>query len=259
MKGKIIAMALIIVSAFFILSPRESSTSPEIPKSQEISTPSEAPAVWIEIHDASPAYGVDELSRVIEVLEKHKVGRVVIFVIPNHGGIRPLEKYPGFTDYLKELQSRGYEIGAHGYTHTGFEFYCSREEAMERLNLSLDEFHAAGIYPQVFVPPRFLVKSGSLAVLEENFREVYLIDRIIKDGQTFPYLIHEFTWFRLSEEKVMPAAKASYLVSRGDVYRLSVHMGRMDDERLDFLDKFLGFTDSKRINIDGAQEVVNAT
>lgn len=253
MKGKIIAMALIIVAAFFILSPRESSTSPEI------STPSEAPAIWIEIHDASPAYGVDELSRVIEVLEKHKVGRVVIFVIPNHGGIRPLEKYPGFTDYLKELQSRGYEIGAHGYTHTGFEFYCSREEALERLNLSLGEFHDVGIYPQVFVPPRFLVKSGSLAVLEENFEEVYLIDRIIKNGQTLPYIIHEFTWFRLPEEKVMPVAKASYSVSRGDVYRLSVHMGRMDDERLDFLDKFLGFIDSKRINIDGAQGIINGT
>lgn len=224
-----------------------------------ILTPHEMPTVWVEIHDASPAYGADELSKVVDVLEKHGVERVVIFVIPNHGGSTPLSEYSEFTDYLKELQDRGYEIGAHGYTHVGFEFYCSKDEALQRLNLSMGEFSAAGIRPQVFLPPRFFVKGESFTVLEENFEEIYLINKIARDGQALPYFIHEFTWFRLPEWVVMPVAKASYRASRGDVYRLSVHMGKMDGERLEFLDKFLEFVDSKRINTDGGQGVTNGT
>ncbi|MEE8403621.1 MAG: DUF2334 domain-containing protein, partial [Candidatus Hydrothermarchaeaceae archaeon] len=190
---------------------------------------------------------------------KHGVERVVIFVIPNHGGSTPLSEYPEFTDYLKELQGRGYKIGAHGYTHVGFEFYCSEDEALQRLNLGMSEFSAVGIRPQVFLPPRFFVRGESFAVLEENFEEIYLINKVVKNGQDLPYFIHEFTWFRLPEWLVMPAAKASYMASRSDVYRLSVHMGKMDGERLEFLDNFLEFADSKRINIDSAQDVTNGT
>ncbi len=234
---------LIIAVAFLILAPHE------------------APAVWVEIHDVSPGYGTDELIKVVEILERHDVERVVIFVIPNNGDSAPLSEYPEFTDYLKELQGRGYEIGAHGYTHNGFEFYCSRSEAMQRLNLSMTEFHTAGIYPQVFLPPRFFVKGESFMVLEENFREVYLINKVTKDGHDLPYIIHEFTWFRLPEWMVMPVAKASYMASHGDVYRLSLHIGEMDSERLEFLDKFLGFVDSysKRINTDSEQGVTDGT
>lgn len=244
MKGILI---LIIAVAFLILTPLK------------VLTPHETPAIWVEVHDVSPAYGVDELSKVVRVLEKHEVERVVIFVIPNHGGSTPLSEYPEFTDYLEELQNNGYEIGAHGYTHRGFEFYCSRSEALQRLNLSMGEFHAAGIYPQVFLPPRFFVKGESFMVLEKNFKGIYLINKIVKDGQDLPYIIHEFTWFRLPEWMVMPIAKVSYTASRGDVYRLSLHMGKMDSERLEFLDKFLGYVDSKRINIDRGQGVTNGT
>lgn len=239
----IIAIALAVAVAFLILTPHET------------------PTIWVEIHDASPAYGVDELSKMVKVLEEHNVERVVIFVIPNHGGAAPLSEYPEFTGYLKELQDRGYEIGAHGYEHIGTEFYCSRGEALQRLNLSMGEFHAAGIYPQVFFPPRFFVKKESYTVLEENFNEVYFFNKIRKNGKDYPYIIHEFTWFSLPEWMVMPIAKASYLASRSDVYRLSLHMGKMDSERLEFLDKFLGFVDShsKRINIDSGQGVTNGT
>jgi hypothetical protein len=213
----------------------------------------------VEIHDVSPAYGYGELSKVIEVLEKHEVERVVIFVIPDHGGSAPVGEYPEFADYLKELQSRGYEIGAHGYTHNGFEFYCSESEAQERLNLSMGEFHTVGFDPQVFLAPRFFIKKESLPALEGNFNEIYFLNKVRKDGKDYPYVFHEFTWFRLPELAVMPVAKVSYRASYSDVYRLSVHMGRMDGERLEFLDKFLSFTNSKRINTDSGQGVSDGT
>lgn len=216
---------LIIALAFLILSPHE------------------APTVWVEIHDVSPGYGTEELSKVVEVLETHRVERTVIFVMADHGGSAPLGEHPEFTDYLKELQSRGYEIGAHGYTHEGFEFYCSRGEAIRRLNLSMGEFHAAGIEPQVFLPPRFRVSDESFEVLEENFREIYLISKVVKNRESLPYNSNDFTWLPLPEWIVTPMTKASYAASRGDVYRLSIHVGDMDSERLEYLDNFLDFTD----------------
>jgi predicted deacetylase len=209
-----------------------------------ILTPHEPPALWVEIHDVSPAYGDGELSRVIEVLEEHEVERVVIFVIPNHAGSTPLGEHPEFTDYLKELQGNGYEIGAHGYTHNGFEFYCSESEAKERLNLSMGEFHAVGLDPQVFLAPRFFIKKESLPALEGNFNEIYFLNKVRKDGKDYPYVFHEFTWFSLPEWAVMPVAKASYASSRSDIYRLGLHIDKMDSERLEFLDEFLGFVEA---------------
>ncbi len=204
-----------------------------------------APDVWVEIHDVSPSYGTEELSKVVEVLEKHDVDRVVIFVIPSHGGSAPLSEHPEFSDYLKELESRGYEIGAHGYTHRRHEFYRPKDEVIKLLNQSMTEFHAAGFDPQVFLPPRFLLNDEGLKVIEENFEETYLIHKVLKDGKSLRYFYHEFTWSHYPEWIVMPVAKASYLSSRSDVYRLSVHIDRMDNERLEFLDDFLDFTDVK--------------
>lgn len=224
---------IILVSiAFLIIIP------PQI-------TPIKTPSLWVEIHDASPAYGTYELSKVIEILEKHRVKRVVIFVIPDHGASAPLSKYPKFADYLKELQGRGYEIGAHGYTHRGFEFYCSKDTALQLVNQSLEEFSAAGISPNIFSPPRFFVKRESLTVLEENFEEVYLINKVISGEKEYAYSIHEYTWFRLPQWMIMPVAKASYIANTNDVFRLSLHIGRMDSERLEFLDKFLEYVESR--------------
>lgn len=210
-----------------------------------IITPHEKPALWVEIHDVSPAYGDGRLTRVIDTLERHNVERVVIFVIPNHAGSAPLSEHKEFTDYLLELESRGYEIGAHGYTHDGLEFNCPESEARERLDLGKEEFHSAGFAPQVFLAPRFLVSDESLPMLEENFEEIYFFNKIIKGKENHDYFFHEFTYIRLPGWVVMPIAKASYYASRSDVYRLSVHVGETDEEGLQFLDEFLGFTDVK--------------
>lgn len=215
--------------------------------------PHEPPAVWVEVHDVSPVYGADELSKVVEVLEKHNVDRVVIFVIPNHGGSAPLSEHPEFTDYLKELEGRGYEIGAHGYMHSRHEFNCSGDEAMHLLNLSIGEFHAVDIRPQVFLPPRFILSDESSAVLDDSFGEIYLKRKVVKGGEEFPYVYNELAWYRLPKWIIMAIAEASYGASRSDVYRLSLHMGMIDGKRLECLEKFLEFTDSKRINTDGRQ------
>jgi predicted deacetylase len=209
-----------------------------------ILTPHEPPVVWVEIHDVSPDYGDGELLQVIQVLERHDVERVVIFVIPNHGGQKPISEYPEFAGRLRKLEAMGYEIGAHGYNHDGFEFY-EGGETRERLILIASEFKSAGLSPQVFLAPQFLVKEESLPVLRDNFREVYFLNKITTKEGNHPYVFHEFTWFNLPDWVLLPVAKASYMSSRSDVYRLGVHMGQTDGGRMEFLDEFLGYTDAK--------------
>ena len=208
-------------------------------------SPHEPPVVWVEIHDVSPGYGEGELKAVIEILERHDIERVVIFVIPNPRGQRPLSEYPEFTGYLKELEIMGYEMGAHGYTHTGFEFYSPKEDVKVLLSLSNSEFKKAGLNPQVFLAPRFLVDEESLPLVQKNYQEVYFLNKIMIKGETYPYYFHEFTWFNLPDWMLLPIAKTSYLSSHSDVYRLGIHMGRTDGWRLLFLDEFLSFTNAK--------------
>ncbi|MFQ6136858.1 MAG: DUF2334 domain-containing protein [Candidatus Hydrothermarchaeales archaeon] len=203
--------------------------------------------MWVEIHDASPGYGTERLDEVIKILERHDVDKKVIFVIPNHNNVAPLSKYPDFASYLEEKEMQGYLIGAHGYTHEGFEFYCSRERAEELIEASKVEFRSHGLTPKIFYPPRYLVSDDSLEVLKNNYDEIYLLNNIVKGNRTLPYFDHEFTWFNVDHRVTLPIAKLFYLGSRREVFRLGVHIGAVNNpENLRFLDEFLAWTD--RIN-----------
>ncbi|MFQ5887144.1 MAG: DUF2334 domain-containing protein [Candidatus Hydrothermarchaeales archaeon] len=196
--------------------------------------------VWVEIHDTSPGYGTEKLEEVTKILDRHKVDRKIIFVIPNHNNATPLSEYLGFAGYLKTKEEEGYIIGAHGYTHRGFEFYTSRKKAEELIEASEAEFNTCGIKPQVFYPPRYLVSGSSLEVLKRHYDEIYMVNKVLTDGRVLPYGVHEFTWFEMDHRITLPLAKLSYLLSKQQVFRLSVHIGAVNSpENLRFLDEFL--------------------
>ncbi len=205
---------------------------------------SSPPKIWIEIHDASPGYGIEGLREVLNIIEKHRVDRVVIFVVPNHGNTAPLSRYPDYIEFLKEQEKRGHEIGIHGFTHKGLEFYSSKEATETLLNSSRLELNFTDA--DIFLPPRFAVSQDSLKVLREEFDEVYLLTGIIRKNETLPYMYHEFTWFPALSRISLILAKVSYMTTRQKVFRLAVHINRVDDPSgLKFLDDFLTWTDSK--------------
>ncbi len=200
--------------------------------------------VWVEVHDVSPGYGVDKLAEVLEILDKHEVDKKIIFVIPNHNNVTPLTKYPKFVEYLKTKESEGYSIGAHGYTHRGFEFYTSWEKAEGLVKSSELEFDAVDMKPQAFYPPRYLVSGESLDVLKDHYSEIFFINKVSYDETVLPYWSYEFTWFDLDHRITLPLAKLSYRFSDQKVFRLSVHIGAVNSpENLRFLDEFLNWTD----------------
>jgi hypothetical protein len=205
-------------------------------------TPSQ---IWVEVHDSSPGYGTETLEDILTILGRHEVDRTIIFVIPNHGGGKPLSSYPEFVHYLQEKSAEGVEIGAHGYTHKGFEFRCSGEEGEARLLDSSREFRAVGLSPKVFAPPRYLVTRDSLDVLLDNYDAIFLFTKIVTPHEKVPSIAHDFT-LGFPNWLALPLGKLSYYLNRGGIYRLVIHLDyTSNEESLEFLDEFLSWTDQK--------------
>jgi len=197
------------------------------------------PALWVEVHDLSPGYTTEEVERLLQLLEG-RAERVVLFVIPDRDSTEPISRYAGFLSFLKEAAAGGTEIGAHGYTHRGFEFLTSGERAEALVSDIRREFRAAGFEPRIFSPPRYLLSPPALQVLSREFQEVFLIGRIVTHGGTLPYPSREFTPGRM-QKLFMPLAKLSLLTTGGEVYRLSVHMAYLNNESLLFLEDFISW------------------
>jgi hypothetical protein len=205
------------------------------------------PALWVEVHDVSPGYALHNLDRLLQLLDS-RVERVVLLVIPNRSGREAISNYPEFIYFLKQAETRGATIGAHGYTHKGFELFSSREDAERRVKEIKEEFGKAGFSPPILYPPRYLVTPSSLEVLTAEFPEVYLFDKIVSGNRTLPYVTREFTLGK-GQHFVMPLAKLSLLATRSEVYRLSIHMAYLNNESLEFLEEFIswaGFEAMKR-------------
>ncbi|WP_456474694.1 DUF2334 domain-containing protein [Candidatus Pyrohabitans sp.] len=205
------------------------------------------PELWVEVHDVSPGYGMQNLDKLLDILDS-RADRIVLLVIPNRSGREAIGDSHGFVAFLKRAEAKGAVIGAHGYTHEGFEFFTSREEAERRVREIKEEFERAGFSPRIFYPPRYLVTPPALEVLKAEFPEVYLLDRIVSGNSTLPYATREFTLGR-GQRFIMPLAELSLLFTKSEVYRLSIHMAYLNNESLKFLDEFTswaGFESERR-------------
>lgn len=209
----------------------------------------ETKELWIEVHDISPSYGTEPLTEVINVLDRHPRAykRAVLLVIPNHGRSAPLNSYPEFTEFLYDLEKKGYSLGVHGYAHPDpvkrREFEVNAENARALVASALDEFSSSGLgRPKVFAPPGWGASEDAASSLRNSFDYVYYFYYIDTKNAILPYQAHEYTWYGLNPG--LRKAKHDYARTKG-VFRLSVHIGAVNsEENLKFLDDFLAFVES---------------
>ena len=199
--------------------------------------PRSKPALWVEVHDLSPGYRLERVEEALQLLQG-RAERVVLLVIPARKAGERVSERPEFVSFLRKWQGRGMLIGMHGYTHGGFEFFTSAEEAALRAEAGRRELRRAGFEAELFYPPRYAVTPWSMGVLEREFEEVDLLTGVVKHGRWLPYMSHDFTTpvlsgllFRLSE--------LSLLLTKSEVYRLSIHPAYLDGRALRRLEELV--------------------
>ncbi|HUP89685.1 MAG TPA: hypothetical protein VM100_10050 [Longimicrobiales bacterium] len=107
----------------------------------EISTihpwPDDADFAFVPTHDVETADGMQNIERIARI-EEDLGFRSSWNVVPH--------KYPVDLGYLRELQSRGFEIGVHGYSHDGKLFTSRRifERRAPAINEALRAYRAVG-------------------------------------------------------------------------------------------------------------------
>ncbi len=209
-----------------------------------------AARVWIEIHDVGANYDLKDLKKIVEVIDKHQnaYDRVVLFVIPNYGGSNLFHEDAEFSEYLKTLESRGYLLGQHGYTHEGNEFAVGRTKAEEIIKRGMDEFRLNGFErPRIFLAPRWNYTDESMEVAQGYFDEVYMDNGIYFNKTFVRHLVHEYTNDSLSMDyrATLVYAKADYEESR-EVFRLSMHLAfAASEDHLGFLDAFFAWVEAR--------------
>ncbi|WP_456444129.1 DUF2334 domain-containing protein [Thermococcus sp.] len=203
----------------------------------------------ILLHDVSPGY-MEQLREITNVISAYGFqNETYLLVIPNHGGEKPLCKYPAFVRFLEMLEREGYHIELHGYNHIGEEFNCNASTAEEKLELGLREFKKCGLpFPEYFIAPRYSMSSDALGVLLSHNITVIGKDFIyFPDGRIEPVYNHEYTWY--IPDFLVPyqllSAESAYSHING-TFILSVHpVAVNNDAGMTFLRRFLRFVRKK--------------
>ncbi len=206
--------------------------------------------LWIEVHDVSPTY-LSKLEEVVQVLEKHPraYSKVVLFIIPNHGGDTPLQEYPEFVNKLQILERKGFILGLHGYTHKDPtvkpEFKTSRAEAEKLLQTAEKEFAASGLkLPTYFLPPGWRTTREVDDLLMEMFELVYYYYYVDTPYGIYPSQTHEYVWYN-HNYKALERAQRDYTNLNG-VIRLTIHLGAINTTKgLTFLHQYLRWIEEK--------------
>ena len=206
--------------------------------------PSRCASLVILLHDVSPVY-MDYLENITDLISSYGFQNVTyLFVIPNHAGKYDLRKYPKFAEYLHSLESQGYKVCLHGYTHIGREFDCNASTAERKLNAALTVMESVNLTPCCFLPPRYALSRDALQVLLSHNLTVFTKGSIVyPNGTKEPIVNREYTWYlpgwKLPFE--LRRAKRDYLSTSGTFF-LSIHPGAVNNKAgMEFLREFLGF------------------
>jgi predicted deacetylase len=243
----LLVSAIIIVNGYSIVKGLAVFAHIKLHSLQKIKIDAEPAQLWIEVHDVSPGYGSNKLREITDILDKHKDAsdRLVLFVIPNHGGNTPLSKYPEFVEDLKRLQENGYILGVHGYTHDGGlknpEFNTNLSNGITLVSRAKEEFKRSGLVaPRYFAPPGWHSSNKVSKYLRSEFDFTYYAFFIDTSTGTLPYSTHEYTWYNINRGG-LKKAKKDYLNSNG-VFRLTIHLGAANSiENLEFLNQFISW------------------
>jgi len=146
------------------------------------------PSFVLALHDVHP--GNRELCNTfVSDVAALGVPHLSILVVPRWHGGTPFSEDLDFVFWLRQLKNDGHDISLHGYSHIdegkGFpsplatfitrfytngegEFFnLTEESARWKIQNGLDVFEAAGIEPQGFVAPAWLISKAALGVLNE--------------------------------------------------------------------------------------------
>lgn len=96
-----------------------------------------------------------------------------------------ISNFPKFCQTLRDLPSKNYEIGFHGHYHgipgqsDNDEFqHLNYSEASEKINLMLEEVHAAALsdkFKKIFRPPAWRLSPDSFRALADNGFELFAL------------------------------------------------------------------------------------
>ncbi|MFN3813630.1 MAG: DUF2334 domain-containing protein [Aquificaceae bacterium] len=152
----------------------------------------------VEVHDVCPHY-YDEVVYAIELLERLRIEKYSLLVVPNFWDVFPLYKRDSFAELLRSLKK---EIILHGYNHKGrkslssilwtygegeFE-KASLLETYKKVEKSLEVMHSLNTEVKFFVPPawlgnRFLedilYSFGFVGIAYRNYFKNLLTDEVI--------------------------------------------------------------------------------
>ncbi len=165
----------------------------------------------IRIEDINPTSDPDELRKIVKYLHENNipfsVGFVPVYIDPQNRTEYHLDDYPKLWAFLKQIPSMGGSFVLHGYTHQyrgvttdDYEFWDevldkpvrkdSVEYASNRIEKSLKECFADGIYPLVWETPHYCASKNDYVAIRKYFSVCYdrrnVMDALGTD-QYYPY------------------------------------------------------------------------
>jgi predicted deacetylase len=199
----------------------------------------------VEIHDVSPFYK-QEVYQAVEFLQRLRIDKFSLLVIPNYMEEYPLYKHMDFVGFLKALEQ---EIVLHGYSHKA-KVKLSQilytygegefgeggiEETYQKIEKALDIFESLSLTAKFFVPPAWISNPWMEDVLSAfGFRAVGYRD-LIKDLQSEEKIPSPSITFSnrpvLSFLSLMAVPAFLKLYKKAKVLRLSLHTRDFRDRR----------------------------
>jgi uncharacterized protein len=203
----------------------------------------------VSVHDIAPS-SRETADKMISEFSRRGVRCCSLLVVPDYHQEGAAVKDPKFVSWLRDLESQGHEIVIHGYFHsrprrdrdtvrdrfvTRFytqdegEFYdLGYDEAFRRITRAREEFHAAGLKPQGFIAPAWLLsKEGERAACDAGMEYTTRLRTVrdLRSGQDFASrsLVYSVrNGWRRATSLVWNAGLAQ-LLKTSHLMRLSVH------------------------------------
>ena len=203
----------------------------------------------VSIHDVAPSTR-ETTEKIVAELAQRGVRACSLLVVPDYHHQGKFLEDRQFVSWLGNLEAQGHEIVIHGYFHERprrireslrdqlitqiytqgeGEFYdLSYGEALQRIARARDEFRAAGLSPQGFVAPAWLLNSeGERAARDAEMEYTTRLTSIhdLRSNEIFPArsLVYsvQSQWRRLTS--LAWNATLARLMKENQLIRLSIH------------------------------------
>ena len=143
----------------------------------------------VSIHDVAPPH--EQAVRTLWAMCRDCGVSPALLVVPDWHGEAPLERHPGFVEWIRGAVAQGAEVALHGERHDEFGRSRSLHDALraagrtdgegECLAMSADELHALvvrgvarlralDLEPSGFVPPAWLMRPGATTPRNPGYR-----------------------------------------------------------------------------------------